>query len=266
LCAGDLAIVFLNNLSYEEILHQVKTTGPDTAVLYYHLFADSRGTAFVPAQVAEQLCRISAVPVYGAFIQYVGSGVLGGYMQDYEILGKRTGEVAIEVLQGRSPESIPVERCPISGYAADWRELKRWNLDAEKLPAGGKIEFRQYSLWEAYKEYVMAGVLLLLLETLLIVALMIARDKREQAEQALRKLNEDLELRVQERTRQLVTTNELLETEVSEREAAEEELRQHHAELEVRVRERTQEYADVFNPGRKSGRNGKFGCRRRPRN
>jgi two-component sensor histidine kinase len=63
--------------------------------------------------------------------------------------------------------------------------------------------------------------------------------EREQAEVALRQANDELEKRVQERTKALSEANEALQTEVLERRKAEEALQQAHDELEMRIRDRT---------------------------
>lgn len=63
---------------------------------------------------------------------------------------------------------------------------------------------------------------------------------RRHAEDALQKAHDELELRVEERTAELLKANELLETEISERKRAEEALKRAHDELELRVKERTE--------------------------
>lgn len=62
---------------------------------------------------------------------------------------------------------------------------------------------------------------------------------RKQAEQALRKAHEELEIRVQERTAELMRVNEALQDEIAERKRAEEQLRRHKEVLEELVEERT---------------------------
>ncbi len=61
--------------------------------------------------------------------------------------------------------------------------------------------------------------------------------QRRQAEEALRKANEELEIRVKKRTEELVKTNKELQLEIAERKKAEEQLRKSIEEKEVMLRE-----------------------------
>jgi putative two-component system response regulator len=56
-------------------------------------------------------------------------------------------------------------------------------------------------------------------------------EERQRAQEALRKAHNELEIRVKERTAELVKANEKLQIEIAERKRAEEELRQSHARL-----------------------------------
>ena len=79
------------------------------------------------------------------------------------------------------------------------------------------------------------------------VVCMVAMDltERKRLEEALRQLNAQLEKRVQDRTAELVMTNETLQKEIVERKRAEKELQKYRVELELRVRERTRELESV---------------------
>jgi len=63
----------------------------------------------------------------------------------------------------------------------------------------------------------------------------------KRSDEALRRANDELERRVEERTSELSKANKELRAEISKRKQVEESLRKAHAELEIRVKERTAE-------------------------
>jgi len=70
---------------------------------------------------------------------------------------------------------------------------------------------------------------------------------RKQVEMAIQKAQEDLEIKVQERTLQLATSNDELIREIAERKLLENQLHRINEELENRVQQRTQELAQAIN-------------------
>ena len=118
---------------------------------------------------------------------------------------------------GEKPESIPphgISAVPIF----DWRQLKRWNIDEGKLPAGSRLEFKEFTVWEQYKWVILAATAALAFETLLIGFLLYLRMRRKQAVGQIRELHGRLketvsnvpgvvwETRTDPATRQRVTT------------------------------------------------------------
>lgn len=69
--------------------------------------------------------------------------------------------------------------------------------------------------------------------------------ERQRAEATLQQLNDELEVRIQERTAELAETNAILRSEVIERKQAERKLQRSQEELEIRVQARTQELMTV---------------------
>ena len=68
--------------------------------------------------------------------------------------------------------------------------------------------------------------------------------ERKQAENELRRAHDELELRVNERTEELIKTNEVLKVEIIEHQEDEEALRKAHDELELHVQNRTSQLKD----------------------
>jgi PAS domain S-box-containing protein len=67
----------------------------------------------------------------------------------------------------------------------DWRELRRWNIPVDRLPAQSIVQFREPTFWERNRWRVIATISISAVQTLLIAALMVNRRKRRRAEQAL---------------------------------------------------------------------------------
>jgi PAS domain S-box-containing protein len=76
----------------------------------------------------------------------------------------------------------------------DWRALKRWGFAESALPPGSIVINRQPTVWEAYKWYIIGGVVLMLAETLLIFGLTWLRAKAKRAETQLRESEERFRL------------------------------------------------------------------------
>ncbi len=67
----------------------------------------------------------------------------------------------------------------------DWRAIKRWGLKERNLPQGSIVLNRQPTVWESYKAYIIGGISLILLETLLIIGLLWQQARRRKAETEL---------------------------------------------------------------------------------
>jgi len=105
--------------------------------------------------------------------------------------GQLAAEMAVRVLNGEKPQDISVVTSP-SVYMFDWRALRRWELKENDLPPGSIVVNRQLTAWESYKRYIVGGIVLILLETILILALLWQRRGRRTAEEELAITNDRL--------------------------------------------------------------------------
>jgi PAS domain S-box-containing protein len=70
-------------------------------------------------------------------------------------------------------------------YLFDARQLERWSLDEGKLPPGSVVRFRPPSAWQRYRWYVVGGLAVFAVQTLLIAGLLVHRAQRRRAQRAL---------------------------------------------------------------------------------
>ena len=177
-----LKIEYWTDFELSDLLRKVSTLPPDTIILLSTVFSDNTGKAFIPHDIVPQISKSASVPVYGFLDQFVGRGILGGHVYSTEALGTQVASMALQVLAGDSPSEVPVQEASSSANVFDWREVKRWGLPEERLPAGSIIRFKEPTAWEEYGVYALALLALLILETLLIVRLIFTRRWRRRAE------------------------------------------------------------------------------------
>ncbi len=109
---------------------------------------------------------------------------MGGSLISFQEQGRLAGELAARIVNGEKPEQLTPVLAP-NRLLFDWRQLKRWGIPEDKLPAGSLVRYREYTLWELYRGWIIGCLVLLGLQSGLIGALLINRAKRRRAEQGL---------------------------------------------------------------------------------
>jgi C4-dicarboxylate-specific signal transduction histidine kinase len=72
-----------------------------------------------------------------------------------------------------------------SPFIADWRTLRRFNLDESRLPPGTEVRFRVPTPWERNKNVILTALGIMAAQAVLIGTLLIERRARQRAQQAL---------------------------------------------------------------------------------
>jgi ABC-type uncharacterized transport system substrate-binding protein len=177
---ASLDLLNLSGLTMEDLLARVAQLPADTVPLFIEFQADLMGRTFTHNQACQLIAGAANRPLFGLFRHYLGCGMVGGPLSDFVEVGRMTARQALKRLGPEPAETVTV---PIAQYAPlvfDARQLTRWAILESRLPAGSTVMFREPSLWERYKSYVVGTVALLLLQTTLIAGLLfIYRHQRD---------------------------------------------------------------------------------------
>ena len=189
---GKLEVSYWTGQPLQQLLENLRKLPTDTIVLYLAFSADGAGHTYAPADIARLIAAASAAPVYGGLETYLGQGIVGGAFPSFESHGKLAGEVALRVLAGEKPENIGVQPSALPVANVDWRELRRRGIDANRLPPGSIVQFRQLTFWEQYRWYIIAALAIMALEAVLITDLLLERARRRRGETDLQRNREQL--------------------------------------------------------------------------
>jgi signal transduction histidine kinase len=179
---GGLEFTYMTDLPLEAVEEKLAALPDRTIALMVSFLRDSTGRNLSTPEVVQQLARTSRVPFYGLSSAHIGRGMVGGRLIDFETQGVRAGELALRLLRGEKLGPADIVTRNANTYAFDWRQLKRWRLKEDRLPPGSVIRFREPSLWQRYRWPIVGTLALILLESLLIAALVVQRERRKRAE------------------------------------------------------------------------------------
>lgn len=181
----SVPLTYLDQGTVSGLLRAVKAVPPRSVILYVWYSADQPGLSSNPVTVARQVAEASPVPVYGTNELYIGGGVVGGVVRGSHETGMRMGDMARQILDGTSARDIPIENARLAA-TVDWRQLRRWGIEALRLPPGSSIEFRTPTTWESYRGYIIAALVVVAAQLVLIAALLVQRAQRRRAEDTVR--------------------------------------------------------------------------------
>jgi signal transduction histidine kinase len=156
------------------------------------LTVDAAGTVHTSDGALSELHAIANAPIFGTQSSQLGKGIVGGPLLAVEALSRKTAAVAVRLLNNEAPENIKVPPQRPGPAAFDWRELRRWNIDEDRLPSGSIIRFRSPTVWEAYKWHVIVGVSLSVFGTILVFGLLINLVKRKRVAERAQDFNRRL--------------------------------------------------------------------------
>jgi signal transduction histidine kinase len=180
-----------HDLSFQDLLRQAATLPPNSAIFYIFWSVDRDGTQMTQERVLTELHAAADAPIFALFDFQLGQGVVGGLAGSIAMLAQNTAVVAVRILRGESPGEIRVapQKLP-SEY--DWRELQRWHIREDRLPPDSIVRFREPSVWNDHKAYILGGFALLLLQTALIAGLLVHRVRLRDADAQVRRSRREL--------------------------------------------------------------------------
>jgi signal transduction histidine kinase len=153
---------YLTDMEMGKLLEQLKNLPESSIVFYTSFFQDSAGNRFLNAMKALPMIASAAnAPVFGMSDTYLGHGIVGGDLMNFQEQGKVTAGIVSELIEGKRAEDIPIEVLP-SMLMFDWNELKRWHVPESRLPYGSIILYRESSLWERSKWFWVTTLLIIL--------------------------------------------------------------------------------------------------------
>jgi signal transduction histidine kinase len=195
-------IIYLSGLKTADLTTRLSKLPPHSAVYYVLVNEDGAGERFHPLEYADVVSDAANAPTYCWTDSCIGHGIVGGNLYLQKAVFDGLGELALRVLRGERADSIPTATLNLNKDEVDARQLRRWHIPESRVPATATLDFPEPGLWARYKAYILVGLGVLILQSVLITGLLLQSRRRRLAEGQLRGSQREL-IKSYERNRDL---------------------------------------------------------------
>ena len=189
-----VSFTWFNDLTFDQMLERVAKLPPHSFILLGLLLRDASGVTLNEDDALQRLHAVANAPINGLYQHQLGLGIVGGRLYHAEVQGAESARIAIRILDGEPAASFPPMIVPAQAPRYDWRELQRWNISADRLPPGSVISFRQPTVWERYRWWMVGALVIFAAQAVMIASLMLQRARRRRAEAELSQSQQLMEL------------------------------------------------------------------------
>jgi signal transduction histidine kinase len=187
-----LSFTYLTGLATKDLETRLAAL-PEHSIIYYLLVSrDGAGENFHPLEYLDRIAAVARAPIYSWVDSAMDHGIVGGSLKNQRTATEAVAQLALRVLRGEPADRIPTSSPELNVTQIDWRQLRRWNISVARLPVGTLVRFREPSLWDRYKVYILGALVVLLAQTVLIAGLLFHRKRGRHAEEQLRRSQAEL--------------------------------------------------------------------------
>jgi PAS domain S-box-containing protein len=176
---------YLSGLAMPDLQRELGRLPSDSIIFFSSFLYDGAGNSFTPMELFDHLPAVANAPTYSVAEQSIGHGVVGGRMRASAMVARKTASLALRVLAGEKADSIPVTDENVFVSQVDWRQLQRWRIPLDRVPADSVVLFRDPTLWSTHRSWVLGAMAIFVAQLVLIAALVAQRQSRREAEGAL---------------------------------------------------------------------------------
>ena len=180
LLKNKVDLIFYNDRTFEEILKEVASLPPHSAIFYQQPLIDAAGAVYGDKEPLKRIYEVANAPIFTFDLSFFEGEIVGGPMFSPTEGGRLTAAVGVRMLRGEKGINVPPIEFSTPKY--DWRQLQRWNISESRLPPGSQILFREPTAWERYSWQIALITALILLQGGFISALLNAHRRRRLAE------------------------------------------------------------------------------------
>ncbi|MBN1649628.1 MAG: hypothetical protein JW874_16435 [Spirochaetales bacterium] len=194
--ADDFSFEYLTGPTLDELFDVTSSLEKNHAVFLLPINRDNNQVIYTTDSIFPKLSQVAAAPIFSFSDSSFGHGIVGGNMTSARAYGEYAAEITMKILDDRNFRLDEMREITREMY--DWRQLRRWKIREDQLPAGSLLLYKDESFLEKYRYQIILAVFILLLQTFWIIILIIQLKQRRKVELQLKKSLTEKEILLRE--------------------------------------------------------------------
>ncbi|WP_024955974.1 sensor histidine kinase [Sulfurospirillum arcachonense] len=183
----NVKFIYSEPLTINELKAKVSSFDDDTAVLLSTYYSDKNSVHVTQEFLKNEILNHSSVPVYCLAEYYLNSLIVGGKLISGKEHGKLMHSLAIEVLSGIHPSTLPIISESSNRFIFDYNALKKYEIEESQLPKDSLVINKSKTFYEKYTFLVNITTFFIILLFIAIFTLIHNVKKRKNSEKLLEK-------------------------------------------------------------------------------
>ncbi|MEG1760016.1 MAG: HAMP domain-containing sensor histidine kinase [Alistipes sp.] len=145
----------------DSLLKQLPKISSQTGLLLTSWLTGEHGFEYSKDYIYKEMSSVLQTPIFITNDIGLDKGYfLGGYFNQGDFWGEKTGDMLLSVISGKSPRNIPPVVCKDDECYMDWQTLHKFDLPTQDLPDTVVYENKPESMFVKYKFQILFIVLI----------------------------------------------------------------------------------------------------------
>jgi PAS domain S-box-containing protein len=181
---------FLPPTTFEEAVKEISSLLPDSLGIILTYTTDRLGRSVSLTESTRMFGSSSLAPIYSMHETRLGHGIVGGQLIGGIEHGRKVADIALKVLAGEKPESVPVDMSGGSRPMFDHAQMERFGIPLNALPLGSTVINKPDSFYERYRTLTISTIIVVVTLSLLVIGLAASLHRLRRTQTDLQKSEE----------------------------------------------------------------------------
>lgn len=181
----EFKIEYVDKMEIENLKDKVSKLGENDVILFVLLFKDTTGKYFTYKQSFLEVKAVSNAPIYGLWDFYLNYGIVGGLLTSAIAQGESVSRMAIDVLNGKKIEDIPVIDKSPNRYMFDYNEVERFDIQIDNYLSDYVLINEPNAVYRKFIKFIVLAIIVIMVLSIIVVVLRANIKRRKKLELAL---------------------------------------------------------------------------------